>query len=196
MLAVYLVTLIVGGVLVVLSIAAGADHGGGHDAGLDAHAGDHGGGHVEAGHAGGFDALLGWLPLGSLRFWIFFAAFFGLTGTAMTALAIAGVMPIAAAAAAVGYGSGLLLTRTIRGLQRSSSDSSVAEADLVGAIARVLVPIAAGRTGKVRVHLKDRSFDLLAETEEADPVAAGEEVLVIAAPREGHVMVARAGKLA
>lgn len=192
MLAVYLVTLIVGGVLVIVSIAAGADHGE-HDTGADAHG--HGDGHVEAGHPGGLDALLGWLPLGSLRFWTFFAAFFGLTGTAMTGLEIAGAVPIAVAAAAVGYGSGLLLTRTIRHLQRSSGDSSVAEEDLVGATARVLVPIASGRTGKVRVHVKGRSVDLLAETEEPAPVPAGEDVLVIAAPRAGHVVVARAGKL-
>jgi membrane protein implicated in regulation of membrane protease activity len=193
MLAVYLVSLLVGGVLIALSIAAGADHGGDH-AGV-AHGADHGAGHAEAGQAGGQGVLLGWLPLGSLRFWIFFAAFFGLTGAAMTGLALAGALPVAAAAAAVGYASGLLLTRTIRHLERSSGDSSVAEADLVGATARVLLPIAAGRTGKVRVHIKGRSVDLLADTEEDGTMAAGEDVLVIAAPHGGRVVVARAGKL-
>ena len=190
MLAAYLITVIVGGVLVVLSIATGSDghaveHGGGPDAGHGDPASD---------QSAAVDVLLSWLPIGSLRFWTFFAAFFGLTGTAMTVLGAAGPVPTAIAAVAVGYASGLLLTRTIRRLRESPSDSSLAEADLVGATAQVLLAIAPGRAGKVRLHIKDRSIDRLAETEEP-AIAIGERVLVIAAPREGHVVVARVGKL-
>ncbi len=195
MLAAYLISAIVGGVLVTISIVAGG-HGhdaGGHGGDLDEHGVAHG--DADAAHGGLLDALSSWLPFGSLRFWTFFVAFFGLTGTAMTVLATAGPVAIAVAATAVGYASGILLARTIRGLQRSSGDSSVAEADLVGATAQVLLPIAPGRTGKVRLHVKDRSVDLLAETEESPVIAAGEQVLVIAAPGEGHVVVARIEKL-
>jgi membrane protein implicated in regulation of membrane protease activity len=191
MLAAYLISAIVGGVLVTLSIVAGAD---GHDAG--GHGGDIGDdGGAEAAQGGLLDGLSSWLPIASLRFWTFFVAFFGLTGTAMTVLATAGPLPVAVAATAVGYASGILLTRTMSRLQRTSSNSSLAEADLVGATAQVLLPIGAGRTGKVRLHVKDRSVDLLAETEEEPEIAAGEQVLVIATPVEGHVVVARIGKL-
>jgi len=194
MLAAYLITVIVGGVLVTLSIVAGADgHSAGHTGALDGDGAVHGDASADQGAL--VDALLSWLPVGSLRFWTFFAAFFGLTGTAMTVLAVAGPITTAIAAVAVGYASGLLLTRTIRGLERSSSDSSLAGSDLVGATAQVLLPIAAGRTGKVRLHLKERSVDRLAETEEEEEIAAGERVLVIAVPDDGHVVVARAGKL-
>ncbi|HWM87954.1 MAG TPA: hypothetical protein VNO33_19000 [Kofleriaceae bacterium] len=192
MLAAYLITAIVGGVLVGVSILAGGDgDAGGH--GGDLHSDVDGDGHGGDGadHAGPVDALLSWLPIGSLRFWTFFAAFFGLTGTAMTVLAAAGPIPIAVAAIAVGYTSGLVLTRAIRHLHTRSSDSSLAEADLIGSTALVLLPVGSGRTGKVRVHIKDRTVDLLAETQEEAELVTGENVLVIAVPREGHAMVAR-----
>ncbi|HTE56941.1 MAG TPA: hypothetical protein VK698_39080 [Kofleriaceae bacterium] len=191
MMAIYLTAMLVGGVLVALSIVAGADHGWHH--------GDVGG-HGADGHAGsegGFaDAVLSWLPVGSFRFWTFFAAFFGLTGTALTMLGVGGAVPVAVVASAVGYASGLMLTRAIRGLQRGSGDSSVGEGDLVGATAQVLLPVGAGRTGKVRLQIKGRTLDLMAETEEEVEVAVGERVLVIAAPSSGHVVVARVGALA
>lgn len=183
--AIYLGSMLIGGVMVLLS-ALGGDHGhhdlGGHGAEGDA---GHGGGHG----GGAADALLAWLPLGSVRFWTFFAAFFGLTGTALTMLGTAGPVVIGAAVA-VGYASGLMLTRALRRLQ-ATTDSSLGEDDLVGASAQVLLAVGGGRTGKVRLQIKGRTLDLLAETEEAQ-MAAGERVLVIAAPAGGHVVVARA----
>lgn len=198
MLAAYLITLIVGGVLVAISLVVGGDgDAGGHDGQLeggghgDAHA--HDDGHVD--HGGALDAALGWLPIGSLRFWTFFAAFFGLTGTALSLLPGSGSVVTAVAAVAVGYGAGIALTRIVRRLQRSSSDSSLAAADLIGATAHVLLPVAPGRAGKVRLHLKDRAIDLLAETQEDAELTPGEKALVIAAPQQGHVVIARVDKL-
>jgi membrane protein implicated in regulation of membrane protease activity len=192
MLAAYLITLIVGGVLVVVSLVAG--DGGGHGAELDGDVGADG--HGEVSHGGeALDALMSWLPLSSLRFWTFFAAFFGLTGTAMSVLSGAGPIATAIAAVLVGYASGLALTRIVGSLHKRSSDSSLAAADLIGATAHVLLPVAAGRTGKVRLHLKDRIVDVLADTQEAAELVAGESALVIAAPSSGHVVVARVEKL-
>jgi len=190
MLAAYLITLIVGGVLVVVSLMAGGDgDAGGHDGDADAH------GDVDSEHGGVLDAALGWLPVSSLRFWTFFAAFFGLTGTALSLLPNTGSIVTAVAAVALGYGAGITLTRAIRRLQHDSSDSSLAAADLIGATAQVLLPVAPGRAGKVRLHLKDRAVDLLAETQEAVELTAGENALVIAAPHQGHVVIARIDKL-
>lgn len=194
MLAAYLVCLIVGGVLVAVSLLGGDHHGGagGHGAEVDAHAAGHAG---EADHGGPLDALLSWLPLSSLRFWTFFAAFFGLTGTALAMATGAGPVATAIAAVAIGYGAAIALTRAIRALQGSASNSSLAASDLIGATAKVLVPLAAGRIGKVRLHIKDRTIDLLAETNETEELAAGESALVIAVPREGHAVIARVDKL-
>lgn len=180
--AIYLGSMLIGGVLVALSVLGG-DHGHNDLDGdaADGGAGDHG--------SGAADAVLGWLPLASFRFWTFFAAFFGLTGTALTMLGTASPV-VVGAAVAVGYASGLMLTRALRRLQ-ATTDSSLGEADLVGAGAVVLLPVGGGRTGKVRLHIKGRTVDLLAESEEAE-MAAGERVLVIGAPAGGHVVVARA----
>lgn len=195
MLAAYLITLIVGGVLVAISLVAGDGDAGGHHGDLAGDAGAHGDAHGHAEHGGALDAALGWLPVSSLRFWTFFAAFFGLTGTALSLLPNTGSIVIAIAAVAVGYGAGITLTRAIRRLQHDSSDSSLAASDLIGATAQVLLPVAPGRAGKVRLHLKDRAVDLLAETQEAAELAVGENALVIAAPHEGHVVIARIDKL-
>ena len=193
MMAAYLITLIVGGVLVAISLVAGGDgDGGGHDG--DAHAGD-ADGDAHAEHGGALDAALGWLPLGSLRFWTFFAAFFGLTGTALSLLPGTGSLVTAVAAVAIGYGAGVALTRIVRRMQQTSSDSSLAAADLIGATAHVLLPVAPGRAGKVRLYLKDRAVDVLAETQEEAELPAGDKALVIAAPRQGHVVIARIDKL-
>ena len=195
MMAAYLITLIVGGVLVAISLVAGGDgdgdaDGGGHgDADGDAH------GDAHADQGGALDAALGWLPLGSLRFWTFFAAFFGLTGTALSLLPGSGSIVTAVAAVAIGYGAGVALTRIVRRMQQTSSDSSLAAADLIGATAHVLLPVAPGRAGKVRLYLKDRAVDVLAETQEEAELPAGEKALVIAAPQQGHVVIARIDKL-
>ena len=95
MLMVYLIALIVGGVLLALTLVLGGavDHHAGGD--LDHHAGD-------GGHGGSFDAVFGWLPVTSLRFWTFFAAFFGAVGTVLSAWSLAGPAPAAVLAVAAG----------------------------------------------------------------------------------------------
>jgi membrane protein implicated in regulation of membrane protease activity len=183
MLMVYLIALIVGGVLLALTLVLGgaaeqdADTGGG-----DADQGD-------ADHGGALDAVFGWLPVTSLRFWTFFAAFFGGVGTVVSAWNLAG--PVAAAVCAViaGYASGLIMDRSMRYLRRSDSDSSLGGRDLVGAGAEVLLPVTAGSAGKVRVRLKGRSVDLLARTDDEEPLAAGTHVTVLSMGDDGHVVV-------
>ena len=186
MLMVYLIALIVGGVLLAVTLIFGAD--GEADSGGDAD------GQVEAEH-GGLDAFMGWFPLTSLRFWTFFGAFFGLVGTVLAGWQLAGPAATAGLAVATGYASGVIMDRAMRYLRRTDSDSSVGERDLVGASAQVLVPIAAGKTGKVRVHLKGRTLDLLAETDDESELAGSQRVLVLAMRDDGHVVVTRAGQL-
>lgn len=184
MLAIYLIALAIGGVMLALSFLGGdGDHG--HDA--------HGGGtgHGDAGHGGGMDALLGWLPITSLRFWIVFGAFFGLTGTALTLGDLLGPEPLKAIiAGAVGWAAGVMVVGAIRRLTRTEVSSAVGDRDLVGSTAEVLVPIARGGRGKVRVRMKDRAIDLTATTED-DALAEGVEVVVFAIERDGAVVVTR-----
>jgi membrane protein implicated in regulation of membrane protease activity len=187
MLMVYLIALIVGGVLLAGTLIFGGDG----DASID----DHGGGDGHGGdHASGFDALLGWFPLTSLRFWTFFGAFFGLVGTVLAAWKIAAPVPTAILAVAGGYLSGLMMDRAVRYLRRTDSDSSLGERDLVGCSGQVVVPLAADKTGKVRLHLKGRTVDLLAETEDEAALGVGQPVLVLSMRGDGHVVVTRESK--
>jgi len=186
MLMVYLIALIIGGVLLALTLVLGgaAEHSadtGGADT-------DHGG-DADSDHPSALDAVFGWVPVTSLRFWTFFAAFFGGVGTVVSAWGLAGPVPAAVFAIAAGYLSGLIMDRSMRYLRRSDSDSSLAGRDLVGAGAEVLVTVASGAPGKVRVRMKGRSVDLLAETDDEAALAAGQEVTVLAMRDDGRVVV-------
>ena len=186
MLMVYLIALIIGGVLLALSLVLG-----GGDADTDTGDADQGG-DAESDHPSALDALFGWFPVTSLRFWTFFAAFFGGAGTVLSAWSLAGPVPAAVVAVAAGYLSGIIMDRSMRYLRRSDSDSSLGERDVVGAGAVVLVPVTT-KGGKVRVQLKGRSVDLLAATDDEDTLAAGKHVTVLSMRDDGHVVVT--GKL-
>ena len=191
MLMVYLIALIIGGVMLALTLVLGGALEHDADAGGDV---DHGGG-ADGDHAGPLDAVFGWLPVTSLRFWTFFAAFFGGVGTVLSAWSLAGPVPAAVLAVAAGWLSGLIMDRSMKFLRRSDSDSSLGGGDVIGAGAVVLVPVASGAAGKVRVRLKGRSVDLLAHTDDDERLAAGQHVMVISMRDDGQVVVTRADKL-
>jgi hypothetical protein len=179
MLALYLIALTVGGIMLGLAAFGGAAHQG-H--GVDAPDGD-------AGH-GALDAALAWLPVTSLRFWLSFAAFGGLTGTAMTLGGFVGPEPAPAIAAlAVGWLAGVLVVGALRRLTRDDVSSAVGAGDLVGASATVIVAIARGAPGKVRVRMKDRAIDLVAATEDAGVLGEGREVVIYELAAAGGVVV-------
>ncbi len=107
------------------------------------------------------DAEGGALAFLSLRFWVFFASFFGLTGVLLSALGL-GPLATGIAATVLGLFAGSVVTRTVRRLKAREPDSSVGELDLVGERGAVLLPIGPGRIGKIRVALKGRDVELLA----------------------------------
>src|SRR5262249_37411889 len=152
------------------------DHGG-----LD-HSLDHGGAglsHGEAlvpGHAPEGPVQAG-LPLLSMRFWTFFLAFFGLTGAVLAGLGLWS-SPLFIAAAAVGMGllSGLGVSYAFGRLRRETISSSLQEQDYIGATGRVLLPIARGQQGKVRLEIRGRTLDLIAETEDEQALSVRQEV--------------------
>jgi membrane protein implicated in regulation of membrane protease activity len=182
---VYLFTFALGGLLLLASIFLG-DKDGGHDAdhelevkadaagpsnpGSLAHdgAGDHGA------IAGLFSAFL------SLRFWMFFLAFFGLTGLVLDGLDIV-PDPNVALALALGMGllTGEVTVYVFRRLAHSETSTAAGTHDYIGKSGRVLVAVGGGHLGKVRLTLKGTTVDVLATTDEERPFAPGEEALVI-----------------
>lgn len=168
----YVFALIAGGILLGASIVLG---GGGHDA--DMHADG-------AGHAGAEDhapgALGGALAmLVSLRFWTFFLAFFGLTGIVFTMFELAPALVTGVAAFVMGTASGVGASLIVKSLSGRDSNSASSAADYVGKTALVMVPIAKGQVGKVRLTLKGSTIDVLAATDDELIFATKEEVLIV-----------------
>ncbi len=191
MLIFYLVALALGGTFVVASLLFGGDADTDlvdvdvdmdidADVDMDADADVEGDGDGDT-EGWGFDGVLAWLPVTSLRFWTFFLAFFGLTGTVLTSFALLeDAWIIAAISGAIGYMSGGSMVAAMRHLSRNQTDSTVSEKDYVGANGIVMVPVSKDRVGKIRIELKGRTVELLAKTEESAPLPTKESVMIYA----------------
>jgi len=211
LLHVYLAALGFGGTLVLASLLLGdrdtdasadadvsvdADAGGvdaGHDLGAD-------GGHVDGGHADGHpghghDAAgamtAGWLLVRSFRFWTYALAFGGAVGALLTATGVAAAPVVAVAAGGVGLASGAGSVWLLQAVRRGAASSDIDESALAGATATVVVAVAPGSVGKVRLDAKGRVIDVLAETEDDAALPIGAEVLIVSGSQDGRVMVTR-----
>lgn len=178
----YLLALALGGTLVVASVFFAA-FGDAPEADHDGDGGDH--------DDGDADAVQVWFPYASLRFWTFYLAFGGLTGALLTWMGVGGPsFVVLLIAIAVGYVTGAGATGLVMRLQKRQTDSAVAPEDLEGATGKVMLAVGPGRTGKVRLQLKGRTIERLAETQEKRTFDRNEEVLVYAVREDGRVLVA------
>lgn len=143
---------------------------------------------VEVGLLGSLSDLSAWVPFASLRFWTFFAAFGGATGVALTLLAEPAALT-GLIAGAVGYVSGVVVSNALRVLRRDMISSAPSEEELVGSTAEVVVPLSRGQLGQVRVDIKGRSVDVMAETDDEELLDARHEVLVYDVREDGVFMV-------
>ena len=166
MFAIYLGSLLFGGVLIAASVFAGADHG----------AELHGGG--DAGHGGGHDQEQNpnWISLFGLRFWSFGSTFFGITGLVLRAIGLSALAPLVSTG--VGIAAGLGASAAFRRLTGETVGQVRDAGALVGREGRLLLPVARGQRGKVRLAQPGGGdVDLLAESDEA--LASGTEVLIV-----------------
>lgn len=189
----YLGSLILGGGLLVASAVLG---GGDGDADVDHdidHDIDHDVDH-DVDHADVGSAL--WLPILSLRFWTFFLAFFGLTGAILDLLGRAGAVGastggVLAISLVTGFGAGWGIATLVRRLKADTVSSTIVpETDYAGRAGEVILDVAPGSPGWVRVEVRGVSVDLKAELvpgHEA-PLTAGQQVIVVAW-RDGRVIV-------
>jgi membrane protein implicated in regulation of membrane protease activity len=178
MVYVYLVAAVIGAVLLVASlIGAGHDHDAGHDA------------------AGGSEHASPAFALLSVRVWTYVLAFGGLTGLLLRFVEPSivepwrGILSLAVGVAAAGLARGVI-GRAARG----GPSGTVRSADLVGRTAGVVVPFGGGATGKIRLRVADSDVDVLATTDEAEPLASGDEVLIVELRDDGAAFVTRAPK--
>lgn len=123
----------------------------------------------------GTDAF--WI-LRSFRFWMFFLAFFGLTGVTLDGLGLVQTPWITAMLAVVmGLFAGGGAATAFRMLSKDETAAAPGANDYVGKSAKVLVAAKRGAVAKVRVEVKGQLVDLLATSD--DDIAANDEVLVI-----------------
>lgn len=130
----------------------------------------------------------------SFRFWTFGSCFFGMTGLALSLLTGVGPFATLLVSAAMGAGCGGAASWVIGTLRATEVSGHVTHDDYIGAVGTVLVPIAPGRTGKVRCMLRGHTEDLLARAQESSDLAEGTEVLVLGF-EDGEAVVVHAARL-
>jgi hypothetical protein len=160
-----------------LDLSAHADLSG-HLEGPDAGAGHPDGDTDTSSHGEGLLAAVRYL---SLRNLIFFAAFFGLTGTLLT-LFDAARLPTLVAALGFGGAAALAIDRTMAYLRRSESGALPSLSVLGGARAQVLVGIDAAHAGKIAVVTQEQTQQLVARRHPKAAVerfAAGDTVVIV-----------------
>lgn len=163
MLLVYLVSAIVAGVLVLLSL-----FGGDHDSDTDVHVGD-----TDLDHGV-------WLPFFSLRFYTYFFAGFGATGLLIHYLTQTNPVTGAIISGLVGLASGLIVAMLMRALRTTETTTSAKDKDVLGKEATVLVAIRGSNPGRIRCSVKGDIIDFLAVSDEPVDIESGEKVVVVA----------------
>jgi hypothetical protein len=194
MLTLYLVCLAFGGILLLVSVFSGdlggdADVDFGHDLDLGPDV-DLGGHDVDAAghdldaahtvdHSGhGLQNVFQYL---SFRALVFFLAFFGLTGSILTALGSWWIVTFPVAAV-MGIASGAGIQWALRYLQRTESGQGSDLKHIEGSRARVLLECTRDRRGKILVDVHQCTMQLLAlvaDEASRDSFATGETVIVV-----------------
>jgi membrane protein implicated in regulation of membrane protease activity len=183
--AIYLGSLLFGAVLIAASAFGGADHGAELHAGGDAGHGGSNAGHGDNAQNQG----LAWISLFGLRFWSFGSMFFGITGLVLRAIGSSVLAPLISTG--VGVAAGLVASATFRRLTGETVGQVRDATALVGREGKLLLPVARGQRGKVRLALPGGGdVDLLAESED-EALASGAEVLIVEV-RGNVAVVARA----
>jgi len=179
--SIYLISLIVGGFFVILSMFGGdsdteVDVGGDVDVDMDVHI------DVDTHLDAAFDSGgVGFIDLLSVRTLFFFLAFFGLTGTLFnvmgTAEPFAAILSIVTGAV-IGFGANYVIKRF--GYQSVTSSSTTKE--LYGVTGHVLLPFETGEKGKISVIAKGQRLQLIArpvEGNQEENFDKGDEIVIV-----------------
>jgi hypothetical protein len=152
---------------------------------------DHGGGHDHEGLKDSGAPGLGWAPITSLRFWIFLFTFGGGAGLALDALGSSEAVT-GGGALGIGWVSGVLAVAIIRSLTKRSVSSRIAGAELVGLTGTLVLPVGKDKPGKVRVEVKGRTEDYVANVvEDGGELATGATVLIVSEGELGSLLVSK-----
>ena len=183
--SVYLISLIVGGFFVLLSIFGGGDHEADADSDFDFDADSaidfDADVDLEADAHVDLDAGVGFVDLLSIRALFLFSAFFGLTGVTLGALGTAEPMN-GILSAMTGLVIGLGGNWFIKKFAYQEVSSQMTAAALKGRTATVLLPMEGAQKGRILIDTGERKMQITArlfEPDAAEAVAEGDEVVVL-----------------
>ena len=182
---VYLVSLLVGGFFVLLSVLGG-DADADADMDFDTDADFDLDGDLDADFDGGMDhgsvgAGPGFVDLLSLRALFLFAAFFGLAGTALSWIGTSATLT-AILATGVGLIAGLGGNYIIKRVGYAEISSSVATHELKGKTGKVLLPFSGDEKGKISLVVKGTQLRLIARSlddKSTEMFNQGDEIVII-----------------
>jgi membrane protein implicated in regulation of membrane protease activity len=170
---VYVAAAIVGLVLLGASLfGAGHDHAAGHHVSSD-------------GEGSPLLALL------SVRVWTYLFAFGGATGVLLRLVGREGEPQCGIGAVVVGTAAAVMARVILGRLSRAGASGTVHAHDLAGRTGDVIIPFAAGATGKVRVRVAGEAVDVLATTDDGEPLGRNDEVLIVEVREGGSALVTR-----
>lgn len=108
-------------------------------------------------------------PLKSFKFWTFFMAFFGLTGTVMTVLKLMGnEWAIFAVSILMGMIAGVGTSYFLHIANKSEAAKGLNENDFRGVEAKVVIPFGKQRQGKIRMMVGGKTMEVEAEAFDRD----------------------------
>lgn len=136
-----------------------------------------------------------WLPVYSLRFWTFGAAFFGLTGVLLTTLTEAGEPLGAGLAAAFGVVAGAGMATLARQMRKPVTADAIRMSDYPGQLGELVLPLREGGRSRIRIQIRHRERELIARTESPQALPKGSRVVILSLDEEGHAVVAPEGDL-
>jgi hypothetical protein len=142
------------------------------------------------GHPDG-DLPLAWAPVTSVRFWVFLLAFGGGAGLALEALGSTELVS-GLGALGIGWAAGAIALTVIGQLRKHSVSSELDPGELVGVTGTLVLPVAPGKPGKVRVEVKGRAEDYVANVvDDGVELPTGSPVLIVAEGEQGSLLVAK-----
>jgi hypothetical protein len=156
--------------------------GAGHDAGHDPSVGHDG---LSSEHASPALALL------SVRVWTYLLAFGGLTGALLRLVGHEGEPLTAIVSLVVGVAAAAMARLIIGRASRAGASGTFQSRELVGRTGDVIVPFAAGATGKIRVRVAGGDLDVLAIADDGEALAQHDEVLIVELREGGTALVTR-----
>ena len=131
-----------------------------------------------------------WLPLLSIRFWVFFGMTMGLSGILFTSLTDEiSETGIFVSAIILGYSCAIAVHNVIGRQQKRVISRQLSVSQHIGAQATVMVAVRGLQPGKVRLHDADQILEVMAVSRPSEELAVGASVLVVDACENGLLTV-------